>query len=143
MASLIKRSNGYFHLVTFLNGKRIWQTTGATTKSGALRFLEEKKRKSKQCKNLTLSQFRTQYISFAQANLAPSTVILYKGAITSFLRYVEDHLLVEYTPQLIEQYKIAHLMNCENSLRSCRRVLYKMFLPQKVDLPPDYVPMIS
>jgi integrase len=109
MASLIKRSNGYFHLVTYLNGKRIWQSTGATTKSGALRFLEEKKRRSKQCKNLTLSQFRTQYISFARANLAPSSVTLYTGAITSFLKYLGDHLLVEYTPQLIEQFKVSHL----------------------------------
>ncbi len=115
MASLIKRSNGYFHLVTYLNGKRIWQSTGAKTKSGALQFFEEKKRKFKQCKNLTLSQFRTQYISFARANLAPSTVILYTGAITTFLKYVGDHLLAEYSPQMIEQFKISHLTNVSNT----------------------------
>jgi integrase len=109
MASLVKRSNGYFYLVTFLRGKRIWQSTGATTKSGAIRFLEDKKRKSKQCNNLTLSQFRTQYLSFAQTNLAPSTVTLYTGAITSFVKYIGDHLLTDYTPQLIEQYKVSHL----------------------------------
>ncbi len=108
MASLIKRSNGYFHLITYLNGKRIWQSTGATTKSGALHFLEDKKRKSKQCKNLKLSQFKTQYLSFARVNLAPSTVTLYTGAITSFMKSVGDRLLVEYTPQMIEQFKISH-----------------------------------
>jgi integrase len=115
MASIIKRSNGFFHLVTYLNGKRIWQSTGATTKSGVLRFLEEKKRKSKQCKNLTLSQFRTQYISFARTNLAPSSVNLYIGAITSFLKYLGDHLLIEYTPQMIEQFKISHLRCVSNT----------------------------
>jgi hypothetical protein len=40
MASHIKRSNGYFHLVTYLNGKRIWQVTGSKTKPEAIRFIK-------------------------------------------------------------------------------------------------------
>jgi hypothetical protein len=103
MASLIQRSNGYFYFVTYLRGKRVWQSTGEKTKSGALCFLGDKKRRSRQSKNLILSQFRTQYISFAKANLAPSTATLYDGAISTFLKYAGDLLLSDYTPQIIEQ----------------------------------------
>lgn len=108
MASLIKRSNGYFYLVTFLNGKRIWQSTGAKTMTDALKFITDKKRKIKVVKILTLDQFRTQYLSFARANLAPSTVTLYKGAITTFRKTLGDLPLTDYTPQMIEQFKISH-----------------------------------
>jgi hypothetical protein len=73
MASLIQRSNGFYYLVTYLNGKRIWQSTGSKTKPGAIRFIKSRKRKSKKPNNLTLSQFKTQYVTFAAANLAPST----------------------------------------------------------------------
>ncbi|RPI00639.1 MAG: site-specific integrase [Ignavibacteriae bacterium] len=109
MASLIQRSNGFFYLVTYLNGKRIWQSTGSKTKPGAIRFLKSRKRKNKKPNNITLSQFKTQYAAFAVTNLAPSTVTLYSGAVNSFLKYCGDRNLSDYTPQLIEQYKVSHL----------------------------------
>jgi site-specific recombinase XerD len=109
MASLIKRSNGFYYLVTCLNGKRIWQSTGSKTKPGALKFLKSRKRKTKKTNNLTLSQFKTQYVTFAAANLAPSTVALYSGAIHTFLKYCGDCNLSDYTPQMIEEYKVSHL----------------------------------
>jgi integrase len=109
MASLIQRSNGFYYLVTYLNGKRIWQSTGSKTKPGAIRFIKSRKRKSRKTNNLTLSQFKTQYATFAAANLAPSTVTLYSGAIYSFLKYCGDRNLSDYTPQLIEQFKVSHL----------------------------------
>ena len=109
MASLIQRSNGFYYLVTYLNGKRIWQSTGSKTKPGAIRYLKSRKRKSKKINNLTLSQFKTQYAAFAVTNLAPSTVTLYSGAINSFLKYCGDRTLLDYTPQVIEQFKVSHL----------------------------------
>ncbi len=109
MASLIQRSNGFYYLVTYLNGKRIWQSTGSKTKPGAIRFIKSKKRKSRKTNNLTLSQFKTQYVTFATANLAPSTVTLYSGAISSFLKYSGDRNLSDYSPQVIEQFKVSHL----------------------------------
>jgi len=112
MASLIKRSNGFYYLVTFQKGKRVWQSTKAKTKSGAIRFIKNNKRKAKailkpSCP--TLSEFEIQYMNYAVTNLAPSTVTLYKGAINAFRKYCGDHLLTYYTPQMIEYFKVSHL----------------------------------
>lgn len=110
MPSLIQRSNGYFYLVTHVNGKRVWQSTGAKTKTDALKFIADRKRKSKKSNILTLGQFRTQFLSYARANLAPSTITLYDGAISNFIKHLGDLILSEYTPQMIEQFKVMHLI---------------------------------
>jgi integrase len=112
MASLIQRSNGYYYLVTFLKGKRIWQSTGSKTKPGAFRFIKNHKKKAKadQKTNVfTLREFETQYLNYAATNLAPSTVTLYSGAINNFVKYCGDHNLPKYTPQMIEYFKVSHL----------------------------------
>ena len=109
MATLIQRSNGIFYFVISLKGKRIWKSTGARSKTAAMRFFEQQQRKIKETKTLTLGQFWTQYRPFAETNLAPSTVVLYAGAITSFIKYIGGQLLTVYSPQMIEQYKSRHL----------------------------------
>jgi len=40
---------------------------------------------------------------------------LYNGAISSFIKYIGDHLLAEYTPQMIEQFKTSHLVHVSNT----------------------------
>ena len=84
MASLFRRSNGIYYLVSLHHVKRVWESTGSKNKSEALRYLVERKRQAKDQRLLTFSQFRTQFKSYSQSNLAPSTSILYDGRVERF-----------------------------------------------------------
>jgi hypothetical protein len=42
MANLFRRSNGYYYIVTLVNGLRVWQSTGCKTKRKAAEFLRKK-----------------------------------------------------------------------------------------------------
>jgi integrase len=105
MPSLFRRSNGYYYLVSFVNGRRIWKSTGCRTSSEALKYLADQKRKVKTPPPITLSQFTPQILSALSTNLAPGTVELYRSALRVFEQKVGDHPLVAYTPQMVEEFK--------------------------------------
>lgn len=76
MSTLFRRSNGTFYLLTSLNGRRIWKSTGCKTRTKSLKWLAEQEKQVK-APELVLSRFRTQFLSYASANLARTTVDLF------------------------------------------------------------------
>ena len=74
MATLICRSNGIYYLITKINGRRDWKSTGCTRKSGALKYVLKQERNDKKTSEpMTLRQFRKQHLAYVSANPAPPT----------------------------------------------------------------------
>jgi len=109
MASLFRRSNGYYYVLKTVNNRRVWESTGARNKAKALKYLIQGQKPADRGASLKLSQFQDQVIAYARTNVAPSTVLLYGYALRDLIRLVGDNSLTEYTPQTVEQFKVARL----------------------------------
>jgi len=109
MASLFRRSNGYYYVLKTVNNRRVWESTGTRNKAEALKQLIQGQKPTTHPASLKLSQFQNQVISYARTNVAPSTVVLYGYAMRDLIRLVGDHSLSEYTPQMVEQFKVERL----------------------------------
>ncbi len=111
---LSKHSNGIYYL-WFNNerGKKQKVSTHCTHKADALRFLQsfkcdEHERKQK-AKRKLLSEFKEDFLPFADANFSSGTVNIYKAAIRNFLEFSGDLPLTSYTPQHFDVYKTERL----------------------------------
>ncbi|MEX0735944.1 MAG: tyrosine-type recombinase/integrase [Bacteroidota bacterium] len=109
MASIFRRSNGYYYILKTVNNRRVWESTGTRNKTEALKYLIQGQKANNPDANLKFSQFQHQVISYARTNVAPSTVLLYGYAMRDLIRLVGDYPLEEYTPQLVEQFKVERL----------------------------------
>jgi integrase len=110
MASLIKRSNGIYYSITYVNGRRVWKSTGTSSRSKALLLLERNEvEATKKPQVITLEQFQTPLFNYLNVNLAHSTVLLYKAGFANFRRIVGDLPLTRYTPLMIEEFKITRI----------------------------------
>ncbi|MGB2867843.1 MAG: tyrosine-type recombinase/integrase [Bacteroidota bacterium] len=110
MASLFRRSNGIYYLLTLLNGRRVWKSTGCRKKSDALRQLSEPpvpeaKETSQEC----LSMFSHQLLKYLRSNLSLSTVALYGSGFGKFVSLIGDLSIRDITPQHVEQFKLLRL----------------------------------
>ncbi len=107
MASLVKTRSGIFYLVLSINGRRIWRSTGARTREEAEAVVREQYPEHLHTRSPgKLSDFLPQYLEYAEVNLAPSTVLLYRDSVRSFLRILGDKKLERYTAHDIERFKI-------------------------------------
>ncbi|MGA3244366.1 MAG: tyrosine-type recombinase/integrase [Bacteroidota bacterium] len=114
MASLFRRLNGFYYVVTTVNGRRSWRSTGCRNKPAALKSLTSNQgstpgRPATEEPTLKLSQFQAQVLAYAKTNVAPSTVVLYGYAFRDLLRLIGDHPIKDYTPQMVEQFKVKRL----------------------------------
>jgi len=109
MATLFRRSNGYYYVLKTVNNRRVWQSTGTRNKAKALKHLIQGQKPVDPGASLKLSLFQDQVISYARTNVAPSTVLLYGYALRDLIRLVGDYSLTDYNPQLVEQFKVARL----------------------------------
>ena len=110
MAILVKRSNGFYYSITYVNGRRVWKSTGTSSRSKALLLVERNEvDASKKPEVITLEQFQAPLFNYFNVNLAHSTVLLYKDGFANFRRIVGDLPLTRYTPLMIEEFKITHI----------------------------------
>jgi integrase len=111
MASLYRRSNGIYYVAFCVNGKRIFRSTHTADIEPAKAALLELSRDilPKKKEKLTLFQFREQYLPYARTNLAPGTVLLYDGALRSFVRILGDKRMDVYKSFDIERFKTLRL----------------------------------
>jgi integrase len=111
VASLFRRSNGIYYAAFCVNGKRIYRSTNATELEAAKAALLELSREvaPDELPKLKLSEFKEQYLPYARTNLAPNTILLYEGALRSFVRILGDKQMGHYTPFEIEKFKSLRL----------------------------------
>src|SRR5437667_7750800 len=106
MATLFKRPNGYYYLISESGGKRIWRSTGARTKAEARKIVSQDfKSEPAPVAQHTLSSFSNQFLSYAETNFAPGTILLYAHAAKTFARHAGDKTLTSYTIQDVENFK--------------------------------------
>jgi site-specific recombinase XerD len=110
MASLFKRPNGVYYLITNVNGRQVWKSTGARSKREAQKIIREGFKKVQPTPpRLTLTQFIPQFLAYAETNFARTTVLLYKEAIEKFKSILGDFPLSAYTTHDVEEFKSKRL----------------------------------
>ncbi len=110
MASVFLRPNGVYYVVATLKGKRVWRSTGAKTREEAEAVARQLFPEFLNARSHgKLSDFIPQYMEYAETNLAPSTVRLYRDALRSFVRIIGDKRLGHYIAVDIERFKIARV----------------------------------
>ena len=107
---LSKHSNGTSYLYySNEQGKRKKVSTHCQYKTDALRFLQTFKRdeyeRRQKAKRKLLSDFKKDFLAYAETNFSVGTVAIYKSAIQNFLEIAGDLALASYTPQHFDAYK--------------------------------------
>jgi len=103
---LTKRNNGIYYVGYFTDGMRRWKSTGCRFKHEALKalknfeglFLAKTPAKSFQT-------FTDEFLPFASMTFSHRTNLIYRGAITNFLRLCGNPTLTTLSPQHLDQYK--------------------------------------
>jgi integrase len=96
--NLFRRSNGIFYVGIRIDNRRVWRSTGCTTRREAIsRLTELHELFHPKIPRRTLLQFLAEYRSYAEPRLASGTLILYLDSLRRFLRTVGEIPLSEIT----------------------------------------------
>jgi integrase len=110
VATLFKRSNGIYYVVEDRDGRRVWRSTGARTRRDALNATRRVEPKPvKPPKKPSLSKFSETFFPYAEANLAPTTVALYREGLRTLIRLLGDRELGSYSTLDLEKFKALRL----------------------------------
>jgi integrase len=105
MPTLVRAKSGVYHIVSSVNGKRVWKTTGTKSQAQAyeifLRQTQQPRKRISECFN--------EVQPYVKANFSESTSEVYDFTIKSFRRLIGDLPVNEVTPVHIEKFKIERL----------------------------------
>jgi len=108
--TLFKRSNGVYYIGHYLNGRRRWKSTHASTRPEALKVLTRfRELMQEPTRNISLRDFISQVLSYAEANYAVKTVRLFRSSMEGFSRLVKNAMLRELSPEHVDRYKSKRL----------------------------------
>ena len=122
MSLLFRRSNGYYYLVTFHNGHRVWRSTGKRRRAEAEKCLRDSLLQTEQSvapliapremqmqiqrpQCISFSEFIPQWRVYANTSFMINTIRLYDSALKNFIRLIGDKALNEYRAMDLEHYK--------------------------------------
>jgi integrase len=134
MATLFRRSNGVYYVVQVRKGKRCWRSTGTTSRIDALKKLKRLSFDPVEPTpaRVTLAQFAETFFPYAQANLAPATVTLYRAALKSFTRIIPKGALGSVSSLDMERFKAARLKEVSPSKVNIDFACLKAFFEKAV-----------
>jgi site-specific recombinase XerD len=108
--SLFKRSNRFYYIVYDQNGRRRWKSTGATTRSEALKALSDFKTLIEPAhRTVSYPQFQAEFMTYAEVHNAKRTVDLFRNVLKGFHRVVKDSVITDITAVNIDRYKTMRL----------------------------------
>jgi len=108
--SLFKRSNGFYYVVYDQDDRRRWKSTGAKTRSEALRALADLGTVLRPShRTLRYAQFVEEFMSYANVHNAARTVALFRNVLNGFNRVVKNTLITDITAVHIDRYKTIRL----------------------------------
>jgi integrase/recombinase XerD len=90
MATLIRRSNGVWYIVTCKNGKRKWHSLHTKDEAEARRMFEDYEREHKRRTDYRVSVFSDDFQKRAQLNLSRRTLNIYGLSFRNFVRLSGD-----------------------------------------------------
>jgi integrase len=125
MATLLKRSNGFYYIVsTDETGRRRWKSTGERTKGLALHKLTsirvQPERNYSEASHLvrppenqptkkTIEEFQKEFMDYARQVYTPGNTGIYERAFTSFLRIQGNSALVAVNARSVDMFKVKRL----------------------------------
>lgn len=109
MACIIRRSNGIYYGVFSHKGKRVWRSTGVSSQEEASKQIQKMSSLYTNWDSLRLEDLRDNIVSILSNNLSPSTIALYKAAMTKFIQVVGNILVRQVQPYHVELFKSSRL----------------------------------
>lgn len=107
---LTKRSNGFYYVGYFDDGRLRWKSTRATIKPDALRALTNFEQMFREkTKAVSFSVFKRDILQYVETNYAKRTYIIYEQALTHLTPIAGDGSLTSLTAQHLEKYKSSRL----------------------------------
>ncbi len=108
--SLYKRPNQIYYIGFYRDGRRHWKSTGATTKSGALKALAHFQELIREkARPIPLRVFAADFLAYAEKNYSPATFDIYRRCLRNFLCQIGDISLGNITAQHFDRYKTYRL----------------------------------
>ena len=127
---LYKRSNGYYYIGYFEQGRKRWKSTGSAQKQDALKALTNfKQLLTRKPTTRTLSQFTAEFLSYATQNYSERSFAFYRRTLKQFQALIGDITLNSITPKHVDLYKIERMkkispVSVNIELRMLRAALY-------------------
>ncbi|MBS4028866.1 MAG: site-specific integrase [Ignavibacteriales bacterium] len=107
---LTKRNNGIYYIGYYEGAKLKWKSTRERIKSDALKQLSDfKKLLAHKPKEISLSLFSNQLLSYLEQNYSKNTCAYYRIAFRHLLEIANDISLSSLTPQHFDKYKSKRL----------------------------------
>jgi site-specific recombinase XerD len=107
MATLFKRSNGYYYFAVWKDGRRIYRSTKVKNRLRALEVYRVWEAKSEG--DISLSGFVEEFLCYAKATFAPRNVENYERVFKHLLHFLGDKQLKEIDLHRIEKFKVLRL----------------------------------
>ncbi|MGB2867846.1 MAG: tyrosine-type recombinase/integrase [Bacteroidota bacterium] len=128
MASLIRRNNGIYYMVTCKRRKRVWRSLFTRDEMEAQRICSTLTDNGRKSKIYTLSDFWKEAQEIIKAECSPRTLEIYACAVNNFLRVIGDKRLVALTVLDCERFKLARCVRVKKltvnkELRTIRALL--------------------
>jgi site-specific recombinase XerD len=103
--NLFRRSNGIFYVGIRIDNRRVWRSTGRTTRREAISRLGELHELfHPKISRRTLSQFLAEYRSYAEPRLAAGTLAIYLDSLRRFQCLIGDIPLAEVNARQADMY---------------------------------------
>jgi len=110
MPSLIRHKNGFFYIVTALNGKRVWRSLHTRDRREAYEIYLSQTPDKRGAQTPTLSHAQEQYIEYVRTNFSPTTVEVYHTVFKNFNSFIGTRPLEDISTRDIDLYK-THRIN--------------------------------
>lgn len=105
MASLIRRSNAVFYVVSCKGKRRLWRSLQTKKIDEARVMFAQQEREQELKKIMRLSSFLEDFEQRAHLQIAESTIGIYRSAFANFIRSIGDKPIRLVTPLDIEKFK--------------------------------------
>ncbi len=106
MASLFKRYNGIYYIVSRHERRSVWKSTRTRSQEEAQKVYEEFEREWQKKRRSTVSSFFSKFLQHAPLNYSSQTVRLYSQAFTNFVRILGHKSLPQLSPLDAEEFKL-------------------------------------
>ncbi len=105
MASLFRRHNGIYYIVSSHEGKRVWRSLRTRDDTEAKNAFEEFEREQRRKSRSLISDFSEDFLNRAPLTLRKKTVEIYTQSFKNFLRICGNKPISKVTPLEVERFK--------------------------------------
>jgi site-specific recombinase XerD len=110
MSCLVRDKRGIFHVVTYVKGKHVWQSTRTRKRAEAFKVLAQiETSPSPGQAERGIGKYVQEYLAHVKANFSPKTHEIYRIALNHLIDFTGNMQVDELNTHLIDQYKVHRL----------------------------------